>query len=167
LHEGTENKSCLSLARIVLVRAIRAKQNRIFRLRKSCYSCHSCEDQSITRLFFARKAQSSLFKHELHERHDIDKSMTRLFLARMARKARYRQVDDTIISCTNDTMSINRQHDFLCTNGTNDIDKSMTRLFLARMARRKNRVFRLRKSYYSCHSCEGKSYYFLTSSLFC
>ena len=41
--------------------------------------------------------------HEWHEWDDIDKSMTRFFFARNTRMKRYRQVDDTIISCTNGT----------------------------------------------------------------
>ena len=66
--------------------------------------------------------------------------MTRLILARMARKARYRQVDDTIISCTkgtNETISTSRLHDSSSHewHEWHDIDKSIARFFFARMAR--------------------------------
>ena len=70
-----KEKSCIPLAEIVsfvpfvqrrivpsacgnrIVRAIRAKKNRAFRLRKSCHSCHSCKNipcNRVTRAFRAR-----------------------------------------------------------------------------------------------------------------
>ena len=85
-------------------------------------------------------------------------SMPRFFIARMARMVRCRQVDGTILLCTNGTngtMSTSRRHDFNPHEWHEryDVDKSTARFFFARIARYRqvdDTIFMAREGNRSC-----------------
>ena len=64
----------------------------------------------------------------------------------MARTIRCRQVDGTILLCTNSTISTSRWHDFHGTRRKQIVHSACGNRVLSCLSCRKNRVFRLRKS---------------------